>query len=1601
MKKTNKLLSALLAVAMTAGQAAALTSAETNDYFSKDEAIDVAVFGGSIVGSAGNSNWSNIVADYIGKNYNGGKGANITKYNCGGVGSTVGLSRMAQLVNTTGKESTFAPDVVIIEYAVNDQQYDFTVNNSSDVTASTEVKYENGKLNIYNEVTNTYEFDYVNTTNNTTYPTGHYTAKVNETNLLASTKRIEEMVRLAQSLENKPAIFLVNVGLGLTLGDGHSIRPSFPGFMNSMATEYDKIAERLGIGYIDVEKSVWEYIENQIAAGINAGTYSDRASALDAIQWELYGDESNIHPTEKGCEIYADIINSEIDANPEKYLTAKSEITGYTDTTAYSKNSHFIPYTAGTYAGEGWSVTALPTSNNEVFNYAMSTSTTGDSVSFDFNGSGLLVYTTGGSYSYKIEDKTDNTNTVIYESSGGAKGIYCFDDATTFDKKTLSSDGSYRITLTKSSDDTTALNVVGVMVNMEMGNYLTFTEFNAAKYIPYSQQYFDFTNKDTAQDDSIETYFADMTDIAYNEGKAVIERVEDRGALKVTASQTDVNLLTITPNNVGTSVLNIEFDLKINTNKLNQQNLNLAVGTSSSLINVFRVLQNNLASPCINTGSNRYSTSVDNWWEAKCNDNNYHNIRLRLIPQSTGGRSVELYIDGNKGDTVFSANNLTNIETIQFNNATTNTQSVECEFYLDDIRIYDEVTRVQNLISAIGNVTLMSEKAINEARNAADEINEYMGSYNPIANYSTLTAAEKTLEELKQAVEAVTLAPSAVNVPVVGVNQVFDYSGLTVEKVYVNGTEISDAKTKDDARLLIPASHFTEAGKYSITITGAGLEKLYEYTIEDAQKIIYHDDATVTKTAPTGYSWGTIDATHGSRSESNVSPANLPVNSDNIETLKTGAALRFSSMPQGTYKLYFYNLNQAIAHRFIPMDAEIKSKDGSSKVRITGKGERGYTQVSDNAYTFNEESYFELTIADDATYSGSDGLFAVDSIMLERVVDTDLINTYFETGKTELTFKKAAVNSDYVGYDMAFDYDSSITISSVTVNDKALDATAYSAKSGRLFIDSSAFRTGDNTVTILDGAVSVSCTVTLQAAEAVKYYANTHSGIVKEGTWGNTVGIDWTDSEDKTVLVAERADISNTQNVSITYNTLPEGRYKVEYYVSGHNSISSSSIRVADTNITVKDKNGEHIINSVKPAASTIGYIDLGVYDFGESGPDNYIKAVPNVDGYVPDLFLSYAVRLTPVGNDALVKLYAETGCTNLAEYVNDAADKQEALVNAENYGYEIDNASLKDMTSVYAAIAKKTFTSDYEVIAEFNKAVSDKLKTVEYSAQAGKILYTDSRYFYREKINMQAGRFGFLMYEGIAHPELIKSVKAKPVATNNYDTIIDKYSQSIIETETWGDITGDELTKVISYESDMTEFDHQYAVRSSRVELPKEIISMNGQTALRFKTDRDTQVEYSDIALYVTYDNSTGAFDEPLVVTEYYTIDKVSFVNAVDGKEETAQIGYVGSAYVTKNDNDVPDAVLVAASYTADGKLDVLKTVPLSNLTTGESTKVGINLNTVKNPGSVKIFVWSGISGMTPYASLFTVNSPTNTDVGYASAWYLPDGTFEYVPKN
>ncbi|MDY3927845.1 MAG: DUF1533 domain-containing protein [Clostridia bacterium] len=1599
MKKTNKLLSALLAVAMTAGQAAALTSAETNDYFLKNKAIDVAVFGGSIVGSAGNSNWSNIVTDYIGKNYNGGKGANITKYNCGGVGSTVGLSRMAQLVNTTGKESTFAPDVVIIEYAVNDQQYDFTVDTSSDVTASTEVKYENGKLNIYDEETNTYEFDYVNPINSQTYPTGHYKAKVNETNLLASTKRIEEMVRLAQSLENKPAIFLVNVGLGLTLGDGHSIRPSFPGFMNSMATEYDKIAERLGIGYIDVEKSVWEYIENQIAAGIDDGTYSNRASALDAIQWKLYGDESNIHPTEKGCVIYADIINSKIAANPENYLTAKSEITGYTNTTAYSENSHFIPYTAGAYDGEDWSVTALPTSNNEVFDYAMTTSTTGDSVSFDFNGNGLLVYTTGGSYSYKIEDKADDT--VICESSGSAKGIYCFDDATTFGEKKLSKDGSYRITLTKSSNDTTALNVVGVMVNMEMGNYPTFTEFNAANYIPYSQQYFDFTNKDTAQDDSIETYFADMTDIAYNEGStAVIKRVEDRGALKVTASQTDVNLLTITPNNVGTSVLNIEFDLKIDTEKTFQQNLNLAVGTSSSLINVFRVLQSNAASPCINTGSNRYSTSVDNWWKANCNDDNYHNIRLRLIPQSTGGRSVELYIDGNKGDTVFSANNLTNIETIQFNNATTNTQSVACEFYLDDIRIYDEVTRVQNLISAIGNVTLMSEKAINEARNAADEINEYMGSSNAIANYSTLTAAEEKLKELKQAVEAVTLAPAAVNVPVVGVNQVFDYSGLTVEKVYVNGTEISDAKTKEDARLLIPASHFTEAGKYSITITGAGLEKLYEHKIENVQKIIYHDDTTVTKLPDS--SWGTIGAQHGSRQD--VAPAKLDVTKDNFETLKPSASLKFGSLPQGTYKIYFYNINPDLKSRIIPMDAEILISDGSKVTKdvIGYNGAKGYAQIGDDAYTLGENSSLELTIADDAPkYPGSDGLFAVDSIMLERVWDADIINTYFETGKTELTFKKAAVNSDYVGYDMAFDYEASITISSVTVNDKALDATAYSAKSGRLFIDSSAFSTGDNTVTISDGAVSVSCTVTLKAAEAVKYYANTHSGIVKEGTWANTVGEDWTDSEDKTVVVAERADISNTQNVSITYNTLPEGRYKVEYYVSGHNSISSSSIRVADTNITVKDKNGEHIINSVKPAASTIGYIDLGVYDFGESEPDNYIKAVPNVDGYVPDLFLSYAVRLTPVGNDALVKLYAETGCTNLAEYVNGAANKQEALVNAENYGYEIDNASLKDMTSVYAAIAKKTFTSDYEVIAEFNKAVSDKLKTVEYSAQAGKILYTGSGYFYREKISMQAGRFGFLMYEGIAHPELIKSVKAKPVATNNYDTIIDRYSQSIIETKTWGDITGDELTKVTSYESDMTKFDHQYAVRSSRVELPKEIISMNGQTALRFKTDRDTQVEYSDIVLYVTYDNSTGAFDEPLVVTEYYTIDKVSFVNAVDGKEETAQIGYVGSAYVTKKGDEVPDAVLVAASYTADGKLDVLKTVPLSNLTTGESTKVGINLNTVKNPGSVKIFVWSGISGMTPYASLCTVNSPTNTDVEYASAWYLPDGTFEYVPKN
>ena len=1031
----KKIIAWLLSICILSGFCTVPAGADADDYFADtDRPVEIAVFGGSIVGSQGKDNWSNQVAEYIGERYTGGKGANLTKYNVGGIGSVVGLSRMVQLVNTTGEESSFAPDVVMIEYAVNDAAYIESFVADDTVTASTEIKFVDGKLNIYDPAAETYTFDYYNTSANPKRRfTGHYTVTYNEEAVLAAEKRIEEMIRLAKSLPSDPAIFLVNVGLGLTLGPEHPDYPNFPGFVNSIANRYDALAQRLGIGYIDVEKETWRYIEDTIEKGLSEGTYSSREEAKTAIQLELYGDQSNIHPMLPGCNLYAQIINQAIDADPEKYLTPTA-VAGYLDTASYSTDTHIIPYTAGTLTGDGWSPV---TPGDPVFKYGIATSVPGDSISFDFSGALLGIYTAGGTYTYEIFDRDEDR--VIYTSSDSAAGIYVLDEKSQIGTsgEYLQAGKNYTVTLTHSGKTQEPLVVTGMMANMAQpaAGYPSWAEFNLDYYIPYSQQYFDFTNKSTASDPSIETYFADMEDISYNADVIDIARADEREALRLTSKNVSgdkAKALTIDLNPVDGKIINIEFDIRYNSSQVVQSEFYVSDDIENR---IFRVIMGNPASPCINSSANRFSTAVDNWWAENCNDGEYHTVRLMLTPNGAS-HTVRLWIDGTEGDTTFVVdhNQLT-----QLNFWVTKS---DMEIYLDDIRIYDEAQDLNDDISNLGQVTLDQTAAVEELRRRADHVQKTFGSYSVLANYEALLAAEETLAGLEALAGNIGFGIADVYSPFPGKDQIFDFnSDYTVDQVTVNGEILEKGVDYfvNPGRLKLAGSLFGQTGTYAISVRFTDGEVFYDapytakvismdvidipvnstdYILEfSPQNVKTNDDGApndgIWRYSQTGWA--------GWSSYGDVTPYHLRMNltaanGNYFDQDTSGAAvsdkwMQFKGLPGGTYTVSYANYALAAARQ--PMiDIAVRGKSGN---KVSGydpyAATKGFGTVGQFTFRGDGTDYIRISpsVTQPPEKNDKTAILCVYGIQLTPYAyDDETIDLYFEYGDVDVL---AEINS--------------------------------------------------------------------------------------------------------------------------------------------------------------------------------------------------------------------------------------------------------------------------------------------------------------------------------------------------------------------------------------------------------------------------------------------------------------------------------------------------------------------------------------------------------------------------------------------------------------
>lgn len=1037
---------------LTASTAFAENETTTTEYFT--DTVKITKFGGSITTCADSAtkHWTHQVSKHIADTYGNGS-YELTNYAVGGEPSITGLSNALQAFKATAETRKDAPDIVIIEYAVNDSSYaisqsrtDFTEGEKQETTV---VKYDSEKddLNIWDADKGAYVFDYVNTAQGdkpasevaTGRASGHYELKVNEEELKKSTLRIEEIVRLAQNLDSKPAIFLVNTGIGMTLGSDHADYPGFPGVANSIARYYDEVADRLSIAHVNLEKEIWKYTEEKIAEKLGTADNTETASEtgeteettktrqelIEEINKDLFGGSASpVHPTfnddsHAGSDLYANKINEAIDATPESFLKPVTiEDTKYTETVSYSDDTHIIPYTMGEYSEGDWSLARAGSSGNSTpaFSYDMSTSKEGATATFTTKGALIGIITNGyrncGNFGYEIVEK--DTNNVVYESSTNCNSMQLFDQYTTWkvnnETTKLDKDKEYTVTVTKGNDGET-LHLYGVAVNtpVPVGGYTSYTTFNAEHYIAYNDQTFDFEPIDTAVDNTIGTYFSDTSDISYTEGAAIAyDTAEDaKNALAFTANTTNDKITINLNEGISSRVVNISFDLKWTSADTSQ--LYVKLNNNS----IFRVVtKGNNASPCINTGSNRFSNTVNDWWANKASDGKYHNIRLRLTPAANNQSTVELWIDGVKGDTPYTGS-FGNYDTLEFTVAGNNTTYTATTYYLDNIKISDEVTEVTSLINSIGTVTLDSEDKISEARERADHINTAYGSYASISNYATLENAETALSAIKDMKDKINLKESSVFNPFVGNSVVYDYDkDYTVSKVTVDGTGI-DVKTKD-GRLLIGKDNINEAKDYTIAVTFKDSSE-NELTVAKTLTVLENKEVTIKASDLTAddYTHSETISNNGSSSDNfwNLISSGwsgwAELGSEpwyqRLDTTKTIEAdtywFTFKNLPKALYKVEYAKYGE-IAEARIPL---IDVKSGTTTLSSQdpySSAKSGYLDFG----TFNFVNDNTLTVSASKTQrtnNDSTAIMCVYGIKLTPVVtDEAEILSYYNNGTT-------------------------------------------------------------------------------------------------------------------------------------------------------------------------------------------------------------------------------------------------------------------------------------------------------------------------------------------------------------------------------------------------------------------------------------------------------------------------------------------------------------------------------------------------------------------------------------------------------------------------
>lgn len=1055
----KKIISFIVALMLAAMQMSGFAYAEENDaysgYFADREELVVAALGGSITAAGGTTvSWGKYFSDWLSEE----TGKPVTFYNkgVGGTGSDFGIARVNEDI------SSLAPDVVIVEFSVNDRGVTNEVAEET-TEANTVIKFNN-ETKKYELPVDEEGFEYV------IYNGYKYTYRVNQMIVSQVKRDMEAITRQLLSLPKKPVIIYNYVGFGVThiantATDSNRIgRLIMPRAVKEL---HEEVAEKYGIPSIDIDS----YIQNIMVNG---------AEALDGNKYtqnEIFSDTDCIHPnTTIGTRLYADFMIEAVKADADKYLsvpsTDVSEIEKYSNN-IYSDTFHTMPYTESTITGTGWKETEYNGRRQII------TEVTGDSASFEFEGNVIRIRGAHVGGSFNVEITNEDGTTLTETKSVGVNTSSAIDVLYT---NAGLPDGKHTVTITR---NTGKLAIHGISINGVM------PEEGYKSEADFRNEYVDILEKavgsfscsfDDLKDDVVDAGWvkADTVDWEVVDGRLALT-----GGVNANDGACDGISIDVSQNESDIIYLGLDFINTVSTG------IRIINGDTLSGNELFGMIYGNPAGVFIRDGQDKASRfkAEDKFWPEAGVE---HRLELILNYKNNDFR---MYLDGveatytngtasTQGGVTIKGSSLNKLK-IGLSGKTTT------PIYIDNLDLmgYDDY-----LEGKIANFNIYGGNASEELVALKDRVAYLDNNNKPISAEAKaeILAIEEKLEAIANAES--TLTPSDYNAELVGARQLYTFSCNGVSSVKVDGKELTKESDYliNENMIFFGADVFKETGKHSVEITDNDGNFFIDYLeVRNAETVYYPlypngkaaDGVTFTGSPNASSPW-IADSAYSKN-------ANYVYQVYNSSTASATFAGREEL--KGTYEVEWYDISAIHSTNGIyampKLNLEVCDVNGVSNSVLNMNRDNSWKNLGQ--YTFSGSTDEYITVSNGIPVSISPGTrFFAEIIRFTECVDESVLWKEFLNLPENITISESDKNVAYTNVARIITLDEAISmdyVAEVLVNGVSVE---FDVNGRKILIPETNFAdAGEYTVKVklTTGDFSQEISFSIEEAESTAY----------------------------------------------------------------------------------------------------------------------------------------------------------------------------------------------------------------------------------------------------------------------------------------------------------------------------------------------------------------------------------------------------------------------------------------------------------------------------------------------------------------------------------